>query len=453
MSNHEKVLVLGLGKSGHSTVRYLQQQKIPFIVNDGASNENNPNVSFLQQQGIHAVFGSHPLSLLNGVTTIVKTPGFPYSNPLLQEAQKREIPILTEIELGFLATNANIVGITGSNGKTTTTALVGEMFELAGRKSAVCGNIGTPFLDVANEKNHEWLVAELSSFQLKGTVKFQPKIAAFLNFSETHMDFHGDMKDYLNAKMNLFQNQTKDDFAVLNADVTLFKDIATSISSSLYWFSTTNEVERGTFVRNESIYFKENEKEIKLIDLKDIPLKGSHNVENVLAASLIAYLSGIDEKTIEEAIKRFQGMEHRLEPVGTLDGVTYYNDSKATNPVSTVKACASFTEPLVLILGGKDRGSDLSEVLPSFTQGNVRAVIAFGETKQRFASLAKDANVETIVEVDTLEEVVKTASSISRHGDIVLFSPACASWGMYSSYVERGNHFKQLVLQKTKQKF
>lgn len=442
---NENVLVLGLGKSGHSTIAHLQNKGIPFIVNDGAREEGNPNVPFLQKQNIPAVFGSHPLTLLEGITTIVKTPGFPYSNELLQEAQKRQIPIITEVELGYLATNAKLVAITGSNGKTTTTALVGEIFQQAERKSTVCGNIGTPFLEVATDEQYEWLVAELSSFQLKGTEKFQPNIAAFLNFSETHMDFHGNRADYFESKLRIFHNQTKDDVGVLNADDPSLQEVATQFASTFYWFSATKEVDNGTFIRNGSIYFKEKEKEVKLIDLKDIPLKGNHNVENVLAASLIALLAGIEPSTIQNAIQQFQAMEHRLEPVSSINGVTYYNDSKATNPVSTIKACTSFTEPLVLILGGKDRGSDLSELLPVFEQGNIRAVIAFGETKHRFAELATIANVKDVLVTDTLDQAVLSSSQISKKGDIVLFSPACASWGMYTSYIERGHHFKSLV--------
>ena len=257
---NENVLVLGLGKSGLSTIAHLKNKGIPFIVNDGANEEGNPNVSFLQKQNIPAVFGSHPLTLLEGITTIVKTPGFPYSNELLQEAQKRQIPIITEVELGYLATNANLVAITGSNGKTTTTALVGEIFQQAEKKSTVCGNIGTPFLEVATDESYEWLVAELSSFQLKGTQTFQPKIAAFLNFSETHMDFHGNREDYFESKLRIFHNQTKEDVAVLNADDPSLQDVATQYASTFYWFSATKEVDNGTFVRNGGVYFKEKEK-------------------------------------------------------------------------------------------------------------------------------------------------------------------------------------------------
>lgn len=259
------------------------------------------------------------------------------------------------------------------------------------------------------------------------------------------MDFHGNAEDYLQSKVNIFRNQTKEDKAILNADEPLFEQIAGDIPSSIYWFSRTKEVENGTFVRDGVIYFKENKKEVKLLDVNDIPLKGTHNVENVLAASLIAYLSGIDIQTIVSSVIEFQAMAHRLEPVKTIDGVTYYNDSKATNPVSTVKACQSFREPLVLILGGKDRNSDLSNVSPALLQDNVRTVISFGETKHRFEEVAKEAGVGEVYVVDTLEEVLYTAQTISENGDIVLFSPACASWGMYNSYVERGNHFKTLV--------
>lgn len=447
MNENEKVLVLGLGKSGMATIRHLRTRGVPFIVNDGASEEKSPYAKTLYEQGIPVTFGHHPLHLLDNITCIVKSPGIPYTNPLLVEAQKRTLPILTEVELGYLATAAHIVAITGSNGKTTTTTLVGDMFEHAQKKSAVCGNIGTPFLEVAKNTAYEWLVAELSSFQLKGTRTFQPKIGALLNFSETHLDFHGDTADYLEAKLNVFRNQTAEDFAILNADVPLFETIAKDIPSSLYWFSRTKEVAKGAFVRNGAIYVKTEKKESKIIEVKDIPLKGTHNLENALAASLIAFLSGINEETIARSIQQFAAIEHRLEPVGVKNGVMYYNDSKATNPVSTIKACEAFTEPLVLILGGKDRGSDLSEVAHAFIRGNVRAVIAFGETNMQFETIARQAGIQDVFLVETLEEVVEQAHVISRKGETVLFSPACASWGMYPSYVERGNHFKTLIAQ------
>lgn len=440
---YKKILVLGLGKSGISTVRTLHKMGMTIIVNDGKKRSDCTYASELDTLNILSHYGGHPVDLLDtGIDLIIKSPGIPYTLPLLQEAVLRGFSIVTEVEIASLLTNAHIIGITGSNGKTTTTSLVGDIFEAANITAEVCGNIGTALLDVATNSATDWLIAELSSFQLKGTNTFKPKIATLLNFSETHLDFHGNATDYLQSKLAIFANQDVDDFAVLNADNPMFTSIGETLRASLYWFSLTQEVSRGTFIKNEAIYFKDTEVETKIMELSAIPLKGSHNIENVLAATLIAILGGVQLTHIQTAIEQFQAVEHRLEFVGNKRGVAYYNDSKSTNPVSTVKACNAFDEPIILLLGGKDRGSKFTELADIWSRGNIKEIICYGETAELLNEIATFHGIPSRV-CKTLDECVNLSSQVASNGDVVIFSPACASWDMYTSYEARGIHFKK----------
>lgn len=442
--NH--VFVLGLGKSGMSTVRELTKRNVHLTVNDGSNKEKCPYLDELTNLDVDVHFGGHPLSLLSeSVDLIIKTPGIPYTNPILVSAKERNIPIITEIELGYLLTNSKIAAITGSNGKTTTSSLVGKIMETAQLAHSVCGNIGNVFLEQATDDRNEWLVAELSSFQLEGTVEFKPNIACMLNFSETHLDFHETKENYWNAKLNIFRNQTENNQSLLNYDEPLFHAMSENLPSDTYWFSRFAEVPKGAYIIRDSIFFKDGYSNMFIMNLNDIPLKGNHNIENVLAAVAIAALMEIDPKLIRLGVMQFQAVEHRLEFVSTIGGVNYYNDSKSTNPTSTIKAIESFQQPVVLIVGGKDRGADFTDLQKSLLNSTVKGVLTFGETNLQLAKMAREIGITETDTFSTVAECVRFAQSISKPNDTVLFSPGCASWDAYTSYEERGIDFKNSI--------
>lgn len=440
------VFVLGLGKSGMAAIRELTKRNIHITVNDGSSMSACTYLDELSALNVDVHFGDHPSFLLvDSVDLVIKTPGIHYTNPILTLAKERNIPIITEIELGYLFTEAKIAAITGSNGKTTTTSLVGKIMETANRTHEVCGNIGTVLLEKATLQQNEWLIAELSSFQLEGTVDFKPNIACLLNFSETHMDFHKTKENYLNAKLKVFQNQTESDHSVLNFDDTFLQALPTVIQSDIHWFSRLSKVPKGTYIHQNDILFKDDWSEFFIMHVKDIPLKGEHNVENVLAAITIAMLIGVKPSDIRSGIMKFLGVEHRLEFVGTVAGADYYNDSKSTNPTSTIKAIESFQQPVILILGGKDRGSDFTELQQALSLSTVTCVVTHGETNTALAAIAEKSGILDVQVCSTVSESVAYAQQKAECQDIVLFSPACAGWGLYKSFEERGHDFKNSI--------
>ncbi|OMD52956.1 UDP-N-acetylmuramoylalanine--D-glutamate ligase [Paenibacillus borealis] len=465
MYRGEEVVVLGLAKSGVQVAKVLHERGAVVTVNDKKERDQSPEASELESLGISVICGGHPEGLIHsGVSLVVKNPGIPYTVPPVQQALQLGIEVVTEVEVAYRLCAAPMIGITGSNGKTTTTTWVGRMLEAAGMKPIVAGNIGTPLSQAALEADEDnWMVVELSSFQLKGTETFRPKVGALLNVAETHLDYHGDMDDYVASKAKLFANQGPSDTAVLNWDDPVCRGLVPYIKGSILPFSMTEELVQGIFVRPSFvpdteddhkrviIYRDYSESETEIATVDSIGLPGRFNVENALAACGIAIAAGAAPEGLGAVLASFRGVEHRLEYVADKAGAAYYNNSKATNSKATSMALASFREPIVLIAGGLDRGSDYMELLPVLS-GNVKGLVVLGQTKDKLASVAEMAGVKHIISVDNgesaaavLQQAVREASALAEEGDVVLLSPACASWDMFTSYEERGRIFKEAV--------
>ncbi|MEW9667516.1 UDP-N-acetylmuramoyl-L-alanine--D-glutamate ligase [Ammoniphilus sp. 3BR4] len=441
------IIVLGLAKSGLAVAKQLAARGANVIVNDQKPEAELNGIEELRAMGIQVIAGHHPEGLIHpGVDLIVKNPGIPYSSPPVQAAEQLKIPVITEIELAYDWGTAPMIGITGSNGKTTTTTLVGKILEEAGKSPIVAGNIGTVLCEkTETARPDQIIVAELSSFQLKGTVHFRPAIGCLLNVTPAHLDYHQTWEDYISSKEKLFVNMKDQDIAIFNADNPGCKEVAQRVQCRKLWFSRQTKVDQGCFVKNDAVYYRgANRQEEEIVKVSQIGIPGAHNLENALAAALIAKSLGIETDIIQKVLIGFKGVEHRLEFVTEINGVKYYNNSKATNAEATLKALESFKSPIVLIAGGLDRGFDFSELIPAIAQ-RVKGIVAYGQTKEKFINIGKDAGLKLLSPVDNVKEAVKQASLMAESGDIVLLSPACASWDMYSSFEERGSIFKESV--------
>lgn len=439
---HRRVLVIGLAKSGVSAARLLAELGAEVVANDQKPLEENTEAKQLEELGIRVVCGGHPLELLDEpFDLVVKNPGIPYTNPLVKKALEKGLLVVTEVELAYHISEAPFIGITGSNGKTTTTTLIYEMLKADGQSSLLAGNIGLVACEVAKEaKPGQWLVTELSSFQLAGIDEFRPAIAVLLNIFDAHLDYHGTKEAYAAAKANIFRNQTERDYAVVNADDPLVMSIASSVRSQKVLFSATKPLGEGAYVQDGAIYWNGD----PVIRIADIVLPGQHNLENILAAVAAAKLAGADDKAICQVLTTFSGVKHRLQYVAEIDGRRFFNDSKATNILATQKALSAFAgEPVVLLAGGLDRGNEFDALLPYLQQ--VKAVVLFGQTAAKIGRVAREAGIETVEYVDNVEKAVPLAFRISDPGDVILLSPACASWDQYKTFEERGDIFIHAV--------
>ncbi len=437
---YEKILVLGLAKSGTAAAKLLHDSGKEVRVNDLKADQDSDQVQELTGLGIEVVTGGHPLSVLDEVELLVKNPGIPYENPIVREAENRKIPIITEVELAGRLVNDSIIGITGSNGKTTTTTLIYEMLNQSGCKTQLAGNIGNVSCEVARHMTEEeWMVIELSSFQLLGIDQFKPKISVLLNLFEAHLDYHKSFENYKQAKAGIMKNQTEDDFIVFNADDREIADIAARSAAVKIPFSKTERMQEGAWCDDQYLYFRQE----KVISLKEIVLVGSHNLENILAAVSAAKLSGADNDGIRQVLNTFTGVKHRLQFVSNVNGRLFYNDSKATNILATSKALSSFSQPTILLAGGLDRGGSFTDLIPSLE--GVKAVIVFGETAKKLAGTARDAGIKTIEYANDVEEAARKAYQLSVEEDVILLSPACASWDQYRTFEERGDMFVKAV--------
>lgn len=441
------VLVLGLARSGASVARLLHGLGARVTVSDARpEHELGEQVGVLRKLGVRMEFGGHPPELLDGVRLMVKNPGIPYERPIIQAAMMRGIPVVTEVEVAGAVTRASILGITGSNGKTTTTSLVAEMLRLAGVAAQAVGNIGTPLSDVAQHAAAgTWLVTELSSFQLQGTVGFHPRIAGLLNIYPAHLDYHGTMENYIAAKMRIFANQTSQDVAVVNADQPQAWQTG-NLCAQVWRVSLRDAVDRGVYLDGTALVHRSGPTDHPqhIAGLDGVALPGRHNLENAAMASALALAAGAAQGAIAEALATFRGVEHRMEYVRTVAGIRFFNDSKATNPTAAIQAITAFADPLVMILGGLERGDDLGQ-LSTVLAGRARAIVTIGESAPRMEAAALAAGVARIVRASTLEEAVRLAHTTACSGDVVLLSPAAASWDMFRSYEERGRIFKEVV--------
>jgi UDP-N-acetylmuramoylalanine--D-glutamate ligase len=433
-----------MARSGLACARLLKSLGAQVFVSDSKSGDLlTPEIAQLTDLDIDFETGDHTLTAITDKDYLIVSPGVPLDIPILKEAQMRGIPVFSEIEVAFWLTDAKIVGITGSNGKTTTTTLVGEILKEEKRESQIGGNIGIPFSSLVERVSQEGiLVLELSSFQLERIEEFRPYVSAVLNISADHLDRYPDLKSYIDAKLRIFENQTDVDFAVLNADDKNCMELALYSSSKKIFFSTKKELELGAFVKDGMLLYKMNGKGEKIIDTKDIGIKGPHNLSNAAAACAICAVLEVSPLSMRETLKRFRGVEHRLEEVATVSGVKFVNDSKATNVESVWYALQSVKEPIVLIAGGRDKGGEFAK-LRELVRSKVKALILIGEAGEKIDH-ALGEQVPTFHST-SLEEAVKLSFKKAEAGDTVLLSPACASFDMFKDYQHRGEVFKTSV--------
>lgn len=442
----KKVLVVGLGKSGLAAALFLRRRGAHVTVSDVRSAEALAHdIPALLDEGINVEAGGHGLLTFRRQDLIVVSPGVPLETPELTQARSFGLPIIGELELAARFLKGRTLAITGSNGKTTTTTLVGEILKESGKPTLVGGNIGVPVVALIDESTAEtWSVLEVSSFQLESTQEFHPAISVILNITPDHLDRHGSFENYALAKERIFATQTASDCLVLNADNARAAAAAARSKARVYWFSMEYPIDQGAWVEEGQVCFRAEKGGVSesIVPLSAIPLKGGHNVENVLAAVCAARLAGCPAESVRRAIEKFKAVEHRLEFVATLNGVDYYNDSKATNVDATAKAVAAFPGGIHLILGGKDKNSDYT-MLSELLRHRVKAVYTIGSAAAKIESHLR--GVVPIHSTGTLEKAVAAASLAAHPGDIVLLAPACSSFDQFENYEHRGRVFKELV--------
>jgi UDP-N-acetylmuramoylalanine--D-glutamate ligase len=442
--NRKRVLVVGLGKSGVASALFLKQRGAQVTVSDTKTIDDlSSQIPTLLDQGIAVETGGHGERTFHEQDLIVVSPGVPVDAPPLVQARALGNAVIGEIELAAQFLPRTIVGITGSNGKTTTTSLTGEILAASGFSTLVGGNIGTPAISLVERATPDSVVVlEISSFQLETIEKFRPRVAVILNVTPDHLDRHKTFEIYADAKARIFENQRSDDFAVLNADDPTCVTMASRTKAQVFWFSRQKEVTQGAWVHEGNILFRNGSRQSEIMQVAEIPLKGAHNLENVLAAVSAASLLGCPPEKIRQAVHNFKAVEHRLEFVANIRGVDYYNDSKATNVDATIKALESFPANIHLILGGKDKGSDYT-VLNDLLRQRVKRVYTIGAAAAKIESQLKGPE---IVHAETLENALRKAHALAEPGDVVLLAPACASFDQFKSYEHRGHVFKDTVL-------
>jgi UDP-N-acetylmuramoylalanine--D-glutamate ligase len=439
------IAVVGLARSGIAAARLVRRLGGRVLASDSRPLTSlSPDARQLEGEGCRLWGGGHPDAAFEGAELVVVSPGVPIALPALTSPKSRGVPIMSELELGWRVMDADTIAITGTNGKTTTTALTGELLSDAGRPVLVGGNIGTPLSDHALDFPADGIVvAEVSSFQLETTLSFRPRVAALLNITPDHLDRHGGLDRYVEAKARIFAHQTAADCAVLNADDTVTAGLVSRTPGRVLWFSRRREVPSGVFVRDAWIMAKLEGSAEPICPLSDISLRGQHNVENVLAAVACARWMGMAADAIRRGVAGFRGVAHRIERVRDDHRVVFYNDSKGTNVDSTIKALESFTEPVILIAGGQGKGQDFTP-LAEAARGRVRHAILIGADCERIKGPLEAAGVRT-ESAGSMEEAVRRARIAARAGDIVLLSPACASFDMFDNFEHRGDVFKAAV--------
>ncbi len=444
---NKRVLVVGLGRSGIAAARFLRGRGARVTVSDARSAQAlAKEIPALMDAGIMVETGGHGVLTFRRQDLIVISPGVPVDTAELNQVRTLGVPVIGELELASRFLQGQVVAITGSNGKTTTTTLVGEILKAGGLPTLVGGNIGLPVIDLIAESGPEgWNVLEVSSFQLETVEEFRPRIAAVLNITPDHLDRHGTFERYAAAKARITEQQDPEDALVLNAEDKATQMIAGRTRAQVFWFSPRRPIKQGAFVHGESILWlaREGAKAEPVMPVSEIRLKGAHNVENVLAAVAIGRLANVSAKAIRSAVAEFRAVEHRLEPVRTWNGVEFYNDSKATNVDAAMKAVASFAGGVHLILGGKDKDSDYGE-MRAMLKERVRAVYTIGSAAEKIARQL--GGVVKIEGAGTLEVAVAEAARAAVPGDVVLLAPACSSFDQFENYEHRGRVFRELVL-------
>ncbi len=441
MFTDNKILILGFARSGYEAAKFLAKRHNEVILNDMKTDHDPDKMKELEDLGVKIVLGSHPDDLLDDTFDyLIKNPGVPIDHKYVLKARELGVEVINEVEMAFrlLPKDVKFVGITGTNGKTTTTTLTYEMLIKDGKRAHLTGNIGYPLIGFLDKlEKGDIIVMETSCQQLENLTKFNPDIAVMTNLSEAHIDFLKSYENYKRVKTKIFQNHDKSKIAILNKEDHDVMEQTKDIKSTKKYFSSKNEID-GCCIKDNAIYYYEE----KIVDLKDIKLIGSHNYENIMCAIMVVKELGVSNKAIKEVLKDFKGVEHRMEYVRELNGVRYYNDSKATNLKSTQIALSAFNTPVIILLGGLDRGHDFHELTDYMK--NVKHIVALGECRNRVEEFAKEMNIPC-TNVETMKEAVPAAVKASSKGDTILLSPASASWDQYKCFEDRGEEFKKLV--------
>ncbi|SHE35900.1 UDP-N-acetylmuramoylalanine--D-glutamate ligase [Tissierella praeacuta DSM 18095] len=443
---NKKVLVFGLGISGLSTVKALHKLGAQIIVCDSKTKDELKDF-FDKIKDIYVEKHLNTNELpLEDIDLIVKSPGIPPTAPILVNAQEKNIEVITDIELAYrISPTDNIIAITGTNGKTTTTTLVGEIFKKANCNTYVAGNIGVGILwDMVNANKDDVFVIEASSFQLENTIYFKPKVSLVTNIAPDHLNWHGSLDNYILSKKKIFKNQDKYDYTVLNYEDKTLREIQNEVNSNIIWFSANQKLDNGVFIDGDYIVLKDGQNLSKILPYRQLKILGKHNLENALGAIAISWAMGIELEIIAEVLREFPGVEHRIEYVKTIKGISFYNDSKGTNSDSTIKAIEALEAPIILIAGGYDKGAEFDELILSFN-GKVKELILLGSTKEKIKETAINNGFNNVHLVENMKEAVKLAYNCGEEKDNILLSPACASWDMYNNFEERGQDFKDAV--------
>lgn len=443
----KKFLVIGTGKSGIAAAELLQKEQIAVRLYDSNENldkqvfyEKNPDLS-----DVALITGTLPEEEMKNTDILVLSPGVPTDLPMVGTMREMGIAIWGEIELAYAFAKGAVLAITGTNGKTTTTSLLGEIMKNYFKEVFVVGNIGIPYTSVAADTTEESVtVAEISSFQLETIHTFAPKVTSILNITPDHLNRHHTMENYIAAKESITKNQGEGDLCVLNYEDEVLHDFGIQLKVPVIWFSSERELEEGYYLKDDMIYFAKAGKVTEIIRTDELNLLGKHNFENVMAAVAMALGFGVPLEKVQEVLKRFTAVEHRIEYVTTKRGVAFYNDSKGTNPDAAIKGIQAMNRPTYLIGGGYDKESTYDEWIDAF-DGKVKELVLIGQTREKIASTAKAHGFTSVVMADSLEEAIHICYDHAVSGDAVLLSPACASWGMFTNYEERGRIFKDIV--------
>ncbi len=445
---HQNVMVVGMARSGVAAAQLLVKHgATPFLVDQKKREDLRISLDELDTLPVRWHLGEEPETLFDQVDAIVISPGVPIQAPFIAKARERGIPVIAELEMGFQLAEGTVVAVSGTNGKTTTVSLLGEIFKNAGKLAYVAGNIGYPMCLAAMESRREdVIVAEVSSFQLESIDTFHPKVAAILNITEDHLNRHGTMQEYIRMKARLFENQNSQDVAVLNFDDPILQEMAGQLKSRVAWFSRTQAVPLGAFVENGKIVCAWGGETRPVCDVDAVYIPGPHNLENALAATAVAVAMNVPAPVIRHSLRTFQGVEHRIERTRELDGVVYFNDSKGTNVDSTIKAVQTMKAPTVIMLGGYDKHADFSPLAKEMAASPFMShAVLLGQTAGQIEKALKEAGYERIIHATTLKDAIDKARACAVAGGNVLFSPACASFDMFTDYEQRGRIFKELV--------
>ncbi|MFZ7120416.1 MAG: UDP-N-acetylmuramoyl-L-alanine--D-glutamate ligase [Eubacteriaceae bacterium] len=447
----KKYLIIGCARSGVAVANFLLAKGKKVILSDNKDYDDVVSsfpeiINLGYNKDIIFDFGGQPNEIiLEQVEEIIVSPGVPLDLPIIKKAEKMKIKIISEIELAYRYINAPIIAITGTNGKTTTTTLTGEIYKNSGRKTYVVGNIGDPIIKYVEESNEKDIfIAEISSFQLETIEDFKPYISTILNITPDHLDRHKNMENYIKAKCRVFENALEEDLFLINLDDPILSKMKITNRCNNIYFSIKNKVKRGAFLEDGIIKVADGEKTLQVCNAKDLKIPGIHNIKNALASVALAYYGGVEIDVIRDTLKDFKGVEHRLELVRVLDDIAFINDSKGTNTDASSIAIKAIDTPIILIAGGYDKNIDFDGWINSF-ENKVRYLIVMGETSNKITEAALKNGYNNVIQVDSLERAIEKAYEKSKKGDTILLSPACASWDMFKNFEERGELFKEIV--------